>query len=35
MDEPLNIMHPSNGNMVVHDGISGILKKYKKIRSEL
>ena len=35
MDEPLNIMYPSNGNMVVHDGISGILKKYKEIRSEL
>ncbi len=32
MDEPLNIMYPSNGNMVVHDGISGILKKYKEIR---
>ena len=35
MDEPLNIMYPSNGNMVVHDGISSILKKYKEIRSEL
>tara|TARA_R100000655_G_scaffold61124_2_gene99526 strand:+ start:1323 stop:2597 length:1275 start_codon:yes stop_codon:yes gene_type:complete len=35
MDEPLNIMYPSNGNMVVQDGISGILKKYKEIRSEL
>ena len=35
MDEPLNIMYPRNENMVVHDGISGILKKYKKIRSEL
>ena len=35
MAETLNIMYPSNGNMVVHDGISGILKKYKEIRSEL
>jgi len=35
MDEPLNIMYPSNGNTVVHDGISSILKKYKEIRSEL
>jgi len=35
MDEPINIMYPSNQNNVLHGGISSILKKYKEIRSEL